>query len=121
MDVSYVTEFTEDDVVSRQYSILDLCALQSFTLLVGNSSSWNERFKNLEQMAAQAGIKLRMYAADTDFEFVFDNQYQLFGNGAGFAHGGGLLVRPDQHILTRAAADTSAEYLWDELRRHLSV
>lgn len=99
VDVSYVKEFSEQDIKSRQYSTMDLCSYDRFTLLVGSRDQWAERFQGLEAAMKQYGVGLSLVAAHHDFEFVYERQEKLFAAEGGMSSGGGLLIRPDQHIL----------------------
>lgn len=99
IDVSYVKEFSEQDVKSRQYSTLDLCMYDRFTLLVGSEGQWIERFQALEAAVKQYGATIALVADHRDFEFVFKRQEQLFTTEGKLGMGGGLLIRPDQHVL----------------------
>ncbi|EON61505.1 hypothetical protein W97_00720 [Coniosporium apollinis CBS 100218] len=121
LDVSYVTEFSPDEVHARRFSSLDLCALDGFTVVVGSHEEWAARFDALKAATVQWAIKLRLYAADTDFDFMFHDHRDLFDDGAHLSTGGGLLVRPDQHILLELTADVSVEDLQVALSRHLGL
>jgi hypothetical protein len=66
-------------------------------------------------MATEWNTRVNLYAADTDFEFVFGSHQALFEEGAHLSTGGGLLLRPDQHILENLRADTH----WEELAKKL--
>ncbi|KIW10485.1 hypothetical protein PV08_11449 [Exophiala spinifera] len=101
VDVSYIDEFSEEDIRLRQYSTLDLCDMDKFTLL-----------GNLDV----PGVKT--FRPGRDFEVV--------GPGAGewldssrLPEGGGLLVRPDQHILMVLDADTTAHDVQLVLKKYL--
>lgn len=99
IDVSYVKEFSEQDVKSRQYSTLDLCTYDCFTLLVGSEGQWTERFQALEAAMKRYGARIVLVVAHHDFEFVFKEQEQHFTAEGQLGVGGGLLIRPDQHVL----------------------
>ncbi|ETS87827.1 hypothetical protein PFICI_01655 [Pestalotiopsis fici W106-1] len=100
LNVSYVKEWTEKDVSARQGSTLDLCSYDSFTLIVGNQHGWKQRFEQLQKLlAAKTNVKVRLWSVDADFTFAFPEQGKLFCEGFGLESGGGVLVRPDQHIL----------------------
>ncbi|KIW23324.1 uncharacterized protein PV07_11532 [Cladophialophora immunda] len=81
VDVSYVDEFSPADLESHRYSTLDLCDLDKFTL-VGRLDV--------------PGVKTCRLGRD--FE-VIGEAGQKWLAAAGLDVGGGLLVRPDQHIL----------------------
>lgn len=121
VDISYVKELSPEFVAERQYSVLDLCAIDSFTLLVGSQSAWLERFKELRGALSQRGIKLNMFAADEDFDFTNDLHRELFADGFELGNGGGLLLRPDQHILTRLSSGTTVGNMESDLLDHLGL
>lgn len=109
VDVSYVKEFSKEDVEARQYSTLDLCPFDSFTLLVGSRSEWVERFRTLKESVESLGINVCMRVAGDDFEFVDRKYAELFATKASFGTGGGLLVRPDQHLLQLIKSNDTGE------------
>jgi hypothetical protein len=119
IDVSYIKEFSEDQVAERQYSTLDLCSPDSLTLIVPSRQSWTKRFAELQTSLLEQNVRLRLMAADTDFQFVFQEQAELFERKGGFLDGGALLVRPDQHLLACCKADTSSDDLESLVRKHL--
>jgi hypothetical protein len=96
-----VDEFSPEDVELRQYSTLDLCHLDQFTLI-----------GDLEV----PGVKTCVLGKDFN---VVGEAGQQWLKGAGLQDGGGLLVRPDQHILMLLTADTTVEDVESCLRRHL--
>ncbi|KAJ9610537.1 hypothetical protein H2200_005314 [Cladophialophora chaetospira] len=103
VDVSYVDEFTKEDIELRRYSTLDLCDFDKFTLI-----------GDLEV----PGVKT--CRVGKDFE-VIGSAGQEWLQGAGLRDGGGLLVRPDQHILMVLTKDTQVEDVKQCMRRHLGV
>jgi hypothetical protein len=103
VDVSYVDEFSAEDVRQRRYSTLDLCQFDQFTLL-----------GNLDV----PGVKT--CRLDEDYELIEGTHAQKWIAGAGLIQGGGLLVRPDQHILMVLQNDTTAEEVELCVRQHLS-
>jgi len=103
VDVSYVDEFSPEDIDARQYSTLDLCDLDKFTL-VGDLDV--------------PGVKT--CRPGRDFELIGQAGEEWL-SGAGLKTGGGLLVRPDQHILMVLDADSTVEEVQDVLRQHLGI
>ncbi|KAJ9619096.1 hypothetical protein H2204_012807 [Knufia peltigerae] len=92
VDVSYVDEFSADDIQLRQHSTLDLCDIDKFTLL-GNLDS-------------VPGVK--SYRLGRDFEVVGPGADGWLAS-SGLDKAGGLLVRPDQHILMVLDATNTAK------------
>lgn len=119
IDVSYVKEFSKQDVETRKYSTLDLCPFDSFTVIVGARAPWAEAFRALEASMQAHGVKVCLQVAGQDFDFVEEQYAGLFAAEAGLTTGGGLLVRPDQHILHILRSDDGAEELGMVIRRHL--
>ncbi|KAK9792807.1 putative FAD-binding domain-containing protein [Seiridium cardinale] len=115
LDVSYVKEWSSADVSARQTSIMDLCPYHSFTLIVGSRSGWEQRIGELQDRLQKRKIQIRLWAAGTDFEFVFPKHEQQFDEGSRLNNGGGILIRPDQHIL----AVLGPEHKSSELERHV--
>lgn len=103
VDVSYVGAFSPEDLANRQYSTLDLCEFNKFTL-IGNLDV--------------RGVKT--CRVGQDFELVGEAGQQWL-QGARLDVAGGLLVRPDQHILMVLRADTAPEDVELCIRQHLSL
>ncbi|KAK0928300.1 hypothetical protein LTR29_017410 [Friedmanniomyces endolithicus] len=120
-DLSFIGEMSKDEVQARKYSTLDLCAFDGFTIIVGCRQSWLKRFRALTAAMKPTGLKLALHAADCDFDFVLPDGRLLFDIGVGLDTGSGLLLRPDQHILTILSPDISAEALKAELCEHLGL
>ena len=97
MDVSYVDEFSPEDIEARQYSTLDLCDFDKFTL-IGDLDV--------------PGVKTCRVGQDFD---VIGNAGQEWLSGVGH----GLLVRPDQHILMVLKGDTTVEDVEWCVKQHL--
>ncbi|KAI6780267.1 FAD binding domain-containing protein [Emericellopsis cladophorae] len=121
VDVSYVSEFTKDDIAARKYSTLDLVDMDNFTLIVSSKAAWAERFQQLQDALDEINGQLQLRAMDADFEFVDAKQLELFEEGAHFSEGGALLVRPDQHLLGCPGPQTSARDLESLIRSHLGL
>jgi hypothetical protein len=119
LDISYVKELTPSEIDACRYSILDLCAFDTFTLFVGSIDTWAGHFEALQDALSDRGVKLNLFAADRDFEFANEQHHDLFSSGAGFGAGGGVLVRPDQHILGRFEKGDTWEGLKNALEGHL--
>lgn len=119
LDVSYVKEFSEQDIKSRQYSTLDLSSYDRFTLLVGSRDQWAERFQALEAAMKQYGVRVALVVAHHDFDFVYERQEQLFAAQGKLSFGGGLLIRPDQHILRLVQPTDSVASIAKSLVEHL--
>ena len=104
VDVSYVDEFSAEDIECRKYSTLDLCDIDKFTL-IGKLEVPNVKTCRLGE----------------DFEVVEGDTGREWIKGAGLNDGGGLLVRPDQHILMVLKAETKAEEVEACLQQYLGI
>ncbi|KAJ9139161.1 2,4-dichlorophenol 6-monooxygenase [Pleurostoma richardsiae] len=124
VDVSYVKELSPDQVVARQYSTLDLCGFGSFSIMASSRSAWLGRFeeaRNVLDGVRRHGVSIRLWGAGDDFEFVDDTQRKLFEERAGFANGGALLARPDQHLIGCFGSETSAEEIITAVLGHIGL
>lgn len=99
LDVSYVKEFSSEQVAECQFSTLDLCSFDSMTLIVSSHTGWQQSFKELQTVLRSWNVRLRLRTVGTDFSFIHEKQARLYDQEAHFAVEGGLLVRPDQHLL----------------------
>ncbi|KAL1887143.1 hypothetical protein Sste5346_010414 [Sporothrix stenoceras] len=121
LDVSYVKELTQADISAKQFSTLDLCRMDRFTFLVPPQEAWKGKFDEVQKQLLKAGVIVRLYVADTDFEFVDSEQKALFDNEGGFSSGKALIVRPDQHITMCPTPDTTATLMQTEILNHLGL
>ncbi|KAK5280433.1 hypothetical protein LTR40_006352, partial [Exophiala xenobiotica] len=101
VDVSYVDEFSSEDICLRRYSTLDLCDFDKFTLI-----------GDLEV----PGVKT--CRPGRDFEVVGPEGEEWL-EAAGCREGGGLLLRPDQHILMVLDASTTVQDVQRVMKQHL--
>ncbi|KAK4541283.1 hypothetical protein LTR36_008199 [Oleoguttula mirabilis] len=110
LDVSYVKEFDEAECADRQFSTLDLCAPDAFTLLVGTCEGKVHRGEALRRQLGEKGVLLNVYVVGVDVAFVHQKHRSLFESEVGLSEGGGLLIRPDQHILLPLPPAVSDEH-----------
>lgn len=103
VDVSYVAELSVEETQRRTYSSLDLCAPDEFTLI-----------GDLEV----SGVKTVRLGKDFDLDRP-DGDWWL--DQTGLRRGGGLLVRPDQHILMVLTADTTTQDVQKVIKEHLCL
>ncbi|KAK7890763.1 hypothetical protein LTR67_007972 [Exophiala xenobiotica] len=101
VDVSYVDEFSSEDISLRRYSTLDLCDFDKFTLI-----------GDLEVPGVETCRPGR------DFEVVGPEGEEWL-EAAGCRGGGGLLLRPDQHILMVLDASTTVQDVQHVMKQHL--
>ncbi|KAK7432758.1 hypothetical protein QQZ08_000618 [Neonectria magnoliae] len=112
---------TAREVAARQYSTLDLCGMDIFTLLVSRADPWRLKFEDLQPALSRRNIKAQLWVANVDFEFNVAKQKLLFETSGGLAAGGALLVRPDQHIFQCSSITTTSEELEAVILGHLGL
>ncbi|KKK14302.1 hypothetical protein ARAM_000790 [Aspergillus rambellii] len=104
IDSSYVWEFSEEQIKQKQYSTLDLCGPDAFTVLVDRpwANKWDlhiqEMRKSLPAGVAES-LKMKISVIGVDFEPEDGQQSEQWMGIMGLKEGQATLVRPDQHIL----------------------
>jgi hypothetical protein len=128
-DVSYISELGPEEVAVRRWSTLDLCRFDTMTLFQADTPSARHRAILLEQLLAEtpilgksSGRILRRITYGVDFETIPGPPGENFVENARLtsALDGGVLVRPDQHILMMIDAKTSAQNIFNAIKGHLS-
>ncbi|CAG8197121.1 unnamed protein product [Penicillium nalgiovense] len=115
VDVFYIKEFVEDQVRAFQWSTLDLCGPDSWTLVLGQEQEI-PHITFLQKHFNMIGVRLNIWRLGVDFEIIRQSWFidEL-------ANGGGVLIRPDQHILARVSDGTNGEHLIMEVNKHLGI
>ncbi|KAI1842426.1 hypothetical protein JX265_010416 [Neoarthrinium moseri] len=121
VDLSYIKEWSKEDVANRKASTLDLCSFDSFTLIVGSRQNWETTFHQVAADLKDRNIRIQLWASGTDFDFVFSPHRQLFDHQAGLQSGGAVLLRPDQHILAMLEAHESSSDIEQLIYNHLGL
>ena len=114
VDVSYVIELGDDEVLARQWSTLDLCGPDSWTIFIRRHEN-KSRFSSFQKHCDSIGVHSRIWCLGEDFNVV---RQHWFSEGLA---GGGLLVRPDQHILLKVTNKTSGDDMIAALNSHLGT
>lgn len=122
IDNSYVSELSALALEQKQYSTLDLCAFDAFTLIFSSASTshWEEA---LTQLRSSLPTPLQINAAvlGRDFELVPGARKNEWVMGLQLNHGAAVLVRPDQHILNCYGKETNIEEVIKGLKGHLGL
>lgn len=116
IDLSYVPELSEDELLAKQYSTLDLCSYDSFTLIA--TSHWEERFDTLQQLLDTGTLKVRLVIEGQQFK-VHGVHGQSWIEKMGFDKDQAVLVRPDQHILACFSRDADVPEIINAVSTHL--
>lgn len=122
VDLQHIEELSGTERELRQYSTLDLCRYDSFTLIVNSDPGQAERvaelIKVLEQnKCGQKEIPLRVIVWGVDVDAVFEDRAAEWLERLRLRRGqsGGVLIRPDQHICALVDVETSAEGLLSDI------
>ncbi|CAI7622027.1 hypothetical protein PCG10_008515 [Penicillium crustosum] len=115
VDVSYVRELDAGQVRACQWSTLDLCGPDSWTLILGKEQQ-NPHIALLQKHFTVIGITLNAWRLGVDFEIVRQSWF-----ADELVNGGGILIRPDQHILARVSTETNGEDVIEEVNKHLGI
>ncbi|KAG0647329.1 2,4-dichlorophenol hydroxylase [Hyphodiscus hymeniophilus] len=124
IDSSYVKEFTVEEVERKQYSTLDLCRFDAFTVIIdkATSSYWHETLEVLRVKTSNAkwkSFKINLVTLGIDFELIPGARGTEWVKGLQLYHGTAVIVRPDQHILQSFPAHSTAEQVFKALVQHL--
>ena len=118
LDLSYMSEFSKDEIEQRRYSSLDLCERNGFTMLVGRDSQWIQRINDLRTRPAGDLPPIYVKALDEDFEMADAACAASWVDEMGLRKGKVAVLRPDQHILCFVLEHDSAASLIDNLCSH---
>ncbi|RVX67828.1 hypothetical protein B0A52_07756 [Exophiala mesophila] len=103
VDTSYIEEFSPEERSSRRYSTLDLCDPVKFTIIGDFEVS---------------GCKTYRHGVDFEALGLPGNKWL---HKSGLSAGGGLLLRPDQHILMLIRPGDTVQDIQSTLNDHLGV
>jgi hypothetical protein len=100
---------------------LDLCAVGAFTLIINSTdlTQWAETISALRERYSETGLRLDVCSLGIDFDVIDGEKGRAWVAGAGLDEGGGLLVRPDQHILLPLKKGMEREEILDVMQKHL--
>ena len=113
--MSYVKELDADQVRACRWSTLDLCGPDSWALILGKEHQ-NPHIALLQKHCNVIGLILNTWRLGVDFEIVRQSWF-----ADELVNGGGILIRPDQHILARVSTETTGEDLIEEVNKHLGI
>ncbi|OBT95954.1 hypothetical protein VE01_06026 [Pseudogymnoascus verrucosus] len=122
IDSSYVTELQPEDVRRKEFSTLDLCALDAFTLIVDSKSlfRWTQVIDGvLAQLPST--LRINVLALGKDFHLVPSAQGEEWVEALQLEDGSTVLIRPDQHILRTFKGETTTQLVLSSLKECLGV
>ena len=114
--------FTPAEIRAREFSTLDLCAFDAFTLIVDKSVS--ERWQSVIEGAAARlpkALKTNIAVLGEDFELLAGGKAGEWVGELHLEEGGGALIRPDQHILGTWRGVPTAGEVFNTLAEHLGL
>lgn len=128
-DVSYVSELSETEIEERRWSTLDLCACDAMTIFLSKSPMSAQRVQKIKDLLSRDTnlcpisknrtlIRFVVFGADVDVVPSSTSTSFLEGARLTEALDGGVLVNPDQHILSVISKETSAEEVVAEVKRY---
>lgn len=93
----------------------------AFTLILHgvDHDVWGERIEILQNHFMDSRLEINVYLLTVDFNVISSVRSQSWVQDAGLNEGGGLLVRPDQHILLPLTAKTRAEDIISAMEAHV--
>jgi hypothetical protein len=126
IDSSYVLELSEEQVKQKQYSTLDLCTFNSFTIVV--DAPWAERWKvyvketqNRLPVAVKASLRVELAILGVDFDLEAGQKSLQWTDLMRLKEGQATLVRQVQHILSCFQSTTAdSSDLLQALQNHLA-
>ncbi|KAH8654937.1 3-propionate hydroxylase [Tricladium varicosporioides] len=125
IDSSYVADLTPSEVRSKQYSTLDLCSYDAFTILTDSSSAsqWSQKLQSLKGLLPKAAgtLKINHLAMGRDFSLTPGGRAAEWAKGLQLLEGAAVLIRPDQHILGNFEAETTVDVVFNCLTQHIGV
>lgn len=121
VDVSYVTEFSADMVAQYRFTTLDLCAPDAFTFIVSKSDQWDQVIGSVRLHYETCGLRIAVLRLEDDFRLIPGKNGDVWVNGAGLKRDGGVIVRPDQHILAPLEPGVTVEEILGVFARHLGI
>lgn len=120
VDLGYVTELSAEERKARQYSTLDLCAYDAWTVLLpSNGAALHASIASA--MAKFPGVKMNRLRFGKDFDVMAAKAEWSWAEESGLTHGRTLLIRPDQHIFGSYGIDSEAEDLGQRVSAFLGV
>jgi hypothetical protein len=126
IDCSYVKELDSSALRCKQFSTLDICAFDAFTLIFCSTftTHWSNVLSELQSYlpkSAGKGLKVNAAVLGEDFELVCGARRNEWIMGLQLEHGAAVLVRPDQHILNCYGVETKVEEVAKGLIAHLGL
>lgn len=121
IDLSYVSELTAKEIATKCYSSLDLCSYNAFTLIVGPLSEKLFLDDVSPRSKANVSVPVNIVVLGRDFEIIPSSTTQKWLHELRLLEGGGVIVRPDQHILSIFDVETTGLEVSKIIQDHLDI
>ncbi|KAL6157065.1 hypothetical protein ACJQWK_06564 [Exserohilum turcicum] len=120
VSLTYVKELTKDQLKARQYSTLDLCAPDAWTVLLpAKDSPLDAAISSIA--ADNSSIKFNALKFGKDFDVVTGNTDLDWRVQSGLSEGRALLIRPDQHIFGSFGTESEAKEVSQNVAKFLGL
>ncbi|RKK12150.1 hypothetical protein BFJ68_g10180 [Fusarium oxysporum] len=120
VNLEYVKEFSADEIKARQYSTLDLCAPDAWTVLLpANDNRLNEAISSI--IKNHSNLKVNTLRLGKDFDVVTGSEKLDWSSESGLSQGRALLIRPDQHIFGSFSTEIEAKELCRQISNFLGA
>lgn len=121
IDSSYVTELSPEELQAKQFSTLDLCPFDAFTLIADESSSsyWEKIAQYLQSPELlSSSPNIQVVVEGRDFVVQPSVNGEKWIELMGLRKGQATLIRPDQHILECFGFDEGVPHVFQALSRY---
>ena len=112
-DLSYVREIDQEQILSKKFSTLDLCAFNAWTLLLPRNGHVSQNL-----ITKISNLKINAFSLGNDFQLLSSDASGTWLSGSGLSDGRPILVRPDQHIFGTFETEFEAEQMIVKLNEH---
>ncbi|KAJ6196446.1 FAD binding domain-containing protein [Bipolaris maydis] len=120
VNLKYVKELTADQIKAKQYSTLDLCAPNAWTVLLPAEDSPLDTA--VSSIAADySNIKFNALRYGKDFAVVRENTDLDWLTQSGLSEGRALLIRPDQHIFGSFGTESEGKEVGQDVAKFLGL
>ena len=119
LDVSYVSELSTEELRERQYSTLDLCERDGFTIISPERSRWRQLVDELRREGGTNLPPICIREFNVDFEMANTPNAAFWVDAMGLCNGSATVLRSDQHILCFLSEDGSRKDLMRSLSSHV--
>ncbi|KAF4415062.1 3-propionate hydroxylase [Fusarium acutatum] len=120
VNLKYVKEFGVEDIKARQYSTLDLCAPDAWTLLLPPNDD-KVHAASCIITGSHKNTKFNSLTLGKDFDVVSGAARWEWLSESGLTLGRALLIRPDQHIFGSFGTEGEAQELGQKLSNFLGA